>query len=111
MKRPVSGSKRISESLLVPQTQTASLRRSTWSAYGVSLPRGSHVAIPPGKILRMFLHWCQPEKDGEDTDIDLSVGFYDDAWKHTGVCSYYHLQYENIARSGGDRAPPRSSST
>ncbi len=80
----------------------------TASRSAVTLPRGSRVAIPPGKILRMFLHWCQPEVGGYETDIDLSVGFYDAAWNHVGVCSYYQLQYADrsgrvIASSAGDR--------
>lgn len=80
----------------------------TASRSAVSLPRGAHVAIPTGKILRMFLHWCQPEHGGEETDIDLSVAFYDAAWRHVGVCSYYEMTYktktgEVIAQSGGDR--------
>jgi hypothetical protein len=41
VKVSLAGSKRSNVSLLVPQIQTASVRRSTWSAYGVSLPRGS----------------------------------------------------------------------
>ena len=43
-------------------------------------------------MVRMFLHWCQPER-GSRTDIDLSVGFYDAAWRYVGVCSYYQLAY------------------
>lgn len=73
----------------------------------VALPRGSVVPVPRDKIVRMFLHWCQPEKDQSYTDIDLSVGFYTDTWQEAGVCSYYQLKLlddrkRTIAVSGGD---------
>lgn len=78
----------------------------TASRAAVALPRGSRLPIPDGKTLRLFLHWCQPEVGGRTTDIDLSVGFYDDAWQHVGVCSYYQLQHvvdgRTVARSSGD---------
>lgn len=79
----------------------------TASRSAVSLPRGSRVALPEGKALRLFLHWCQPENSTYDTDLDLSIGFYDDAWTHTGVCSYYQLTLAGksgkiVAVSGGD---------
>lgn len=74
----------------------------------VALPRGSIVPVPREKIVRLFLHWCEPEKGRHDTDIDLSVGFYTDTWQQWGVCAYYHLKLEDpqgqtIATSGGDR--------
>jgi len=79
----------------------------TASAAAVSLPRGSRIPVPAGKIVRLFLHWCQPEKRGRSTDLDLSVGFYDQAWNPVGVCSYYQLQATGaggatIAKSAGD---------
>jgi hypothetical protein len=78
----------------------------TASRSAVTLPRGSRVPVAEGKALRLFLHWCQPEKNGYETDLDLSVGFYDDAWNHTGVCSYYQLLMPGkdgiIAQSSGD---------
>lgn len=79
----------------------------TASRSAVSLPRGSRLAIPAGKVARLFLHWCEPESGGEATDLDLSVAFYDAQWKHTGVCSYYALKLagakgEEIALSAGD---------
>jgi len=66
------------------------------------------VPVPRDKMIRMFLHWCQPEKGGETTDIDLSVGFYHSDWSEAGVCSYYSLKLPDshgvtIAQSGGDR--------
>lgn len=73
----------------------------------VALPRGSRLAIPPGAVVRLFLHWCEPASGGRPTDLDLSVAFYDDAWAHVGVCSFYALrlddaQGEPIATSSGD---------
>jgi hypothetical protein len=78
----------------------------TASRAAVSLPRGSRIAVPPGEVVRLFLHWCEPE-GGEATDIDLSVGFYDESWQYVGVCSYYELTFEPggggpIAVSSGD---------
>ena len=77
------------------------------SASAVSLPRGSSIPVPSGKLVRMFLHWCQPRGSGHTTDLDLSVGFYDRSWQQVGVCSYYELECRGrdgslIARSAGD---------
>jgi hypothetical protein len=79
----------------------------TASRSAVSLPRGSTVPVPRHKTVRMFLHWCQPEKGGHATDIDLSVGFYGEDWRELGVCSFYQLKLLDgaggtVATSGGD---------
>ncbi|MFO0757538.1 MAG: MXAN_6230/SCO0854 family RING domain-containing protein [Byssovorax sp.] len=79
----------------------------TASRSAVMLPRGSRVPIPAGKTLRLFMHWCEPAVGGHETDLDLSVGFYDEAWAYKSVCSYYRLEARGangavIARSGGD---------
>jgi hypothetical protein len=79
----------------------------TASRSAVSLPRGSRVAVPPGKLVRLFLHWCQPALTTNPTDLDLSVAFYDAEWKYVEVCSYYQLQAISkqggvMARSAGD---------
>jgi hypothetical protein len=79
----------------------------TASASAVALPRGSRITVPGGKHVRLFLHWCQPEKDGRETDLDLSVGFYSEHWAPVGVCSYYQLRAESVdgrtlATSAGD---------
>jgi hypothetical protein len=83
----------------------APFNERTASPAAVNLPRGSTVFVPPGKVLRMFLHWCEPQQ-GMTTDIDLSIGFYNAAWEHVGVCSYYQLEFridhEKIATSSGD---------
>lgn len=87
----------------------------TASRAAVALPRGSSLALPdeaelPGQLLRMFLHWCQPDsKSHEDatTDLDLSVAFFGASWEYVGVCSYYGLRFKDgknsdIALSSGD---------
>ncbi|NHZ35104.1 MXAN_6230/SCO0854 family RING domain-containing protein [Massilia rubra] len=78
----------------------------TASRSAIGLPRGSVVAVPTAKKARLFLHWCEP-KNGDRTDLDLSVAFYDDEWRHVGVCSYYQLTCTGpdgsvIATSAGD---------
>lgn len=80
---------------------TVPFNERTSSAAAVALPRGSRVPVPPGKLVRLFLHWCQPERGGSTTDLDLSVAFYDEAWRYVGVCSYYQLN-AGFARSAGD---------
>jgi hypothetical protein len=85
----------------------APFNERTASPAAVSLPRGSRVAVPEGRTVRLFLHWCQPETGGRRTDLDLSVGFYDSAWNYVGVCSYYQLEMSvgpgaPIAVSAGD---------
>lgn len=78
----------------------------TSSASSVPLPRGSTVEIEPGKLMRLFLHWCQPET-GFNTDLDLSVAFYHEDWRFAGRCAYYELRLDhpsagNVALSAGD---------
>jgi hypothetical protein len=78
----------------------------TASSSAVSLPRGSRVPVSAGKLTRLFLHWCQPKKGGQASDLDLSVAFYDQQWHYLGVCSYYALncilEGEVVAKSAGD---------
>lgn len=75
----------------------------TASASAVQLSRGSRIALPEGPVLRLFLHWCEPEKHGHETDLDLSVAFYDADWNYVGVCSYYELDFRHgTAKSAGD---------
>ncbi len=78
----------------------------TSSASSVPLPRGSTVEVEPGKLMRLFLHWCQPEA-GWNTDLDLSVAFYREDWRFAGQCAYYELRLDhpsagNVALSAGD---------
>jgi hypothetical protein len=79
----------------------------TASRAAISLPRGSSVRLPAGKLVRLFMHWCEPEVGGRATDLDLSVAFFDADWRYVGVCSYYQLRYPEkgeaaIATSAGD---------
>jgi len=79
----------------------------TASSSAICLPRGTRMPVPSGKWLRLFLHWCQPEKRNYPSDLDLSVAFYDEKWNYVGVCSYYQLQFKSpsgaqIAQSAGD---------
>jgi hypothetical protein len=73
----------------------------------VQLSRGSHIGLPGKKQLRFFIHWCEPQHAAGSTDIDLSVGFYNDSWQPVGVCSYYELTAKGadgaaLAKSSGD---------
>lgn len=80
----------------------------TASRAAVALTRGSVVAVPRDKLVRMFLHWCEPEKSAHSTDIDLSVGFFDPGWRALGFCSFFQLKLLDarggtVAVSGGDQ--------
>ncbi|MFE2270840.1 MXAN_6230/SCO0854 family RING domain-containing protein [Streptomyces lavendulae] len=57
----------------------------------VAVPRGSVQRLPEGEVLRLFLHWTEPE--GNRTDLDLSVAFFDADWKFTGLCDYTALRH------------------
>lgn len=79
----------------------------TASRSAVQLPRGSALALPAGKSLRLFLHWCEPQSGARTTDIDLSIGFFDAAWRLGATCSYYELTAHDdagriLAKSSGD---------
>jgi hypothetical protein len=85
----------------------APFNERTASPAAVALPRGSQLAVPPKKLVRLFIHWCEPETKGYTTDVDLSVGFYAADWSYRGVCSYYEQSFHSggggvIARSSGD---------
>ena len=77
------------------------------------LPIGAFLRIPgvDEGTVRLFLHWC--EKEGaEDSDLDLSVGFFNEAWELLDECAYYQLA-GNYAKHSGDfqEAPwPRGAS-
>lgn len=90
------------ERLIVPFSERSAARAA------VVLPRGSRITIPAGKLLRLFMHWCEPETGGHRTDLDLSIGFYNDQWAYAGVCAYYTLKLTGksgavLASSSGDR--------
>lgn len=73
----------------------------TASPAAVSLPRGSRVAVPEGKVARLFLHWCEPEKGGMTTDLDLSVGFYDAQWGYQGASTSPPAPWRSSSSSWG----------
>lgn len=78
----------------------------TASPAAIQLPRGSTIDVAPDKTIRLFLHWCEPEMVHFNTDLDLSIGFYDAQWNHVGTCSYYQRvlqgEFGRIAVSSGD---------
>ncbi|MBL9107077.1 MAG: hypothetical protein JNL82_39625 [Myxococcales bacterium] len=72
----------------------------------VALPRGSHLPVPHGEHLRLFVHWMEAD---ERVDLDLSAAFFDDKWKFVGQCDFTNLSYEgDCAVHSGDltSAPP-----
>ncbi|MGW7286290.1 MXAN_6230/SCO0854 family RING domain-containing protein [Streptomyces sp. NPDC054847] len=74
----------------------------------VTLPRGSELAVPDGRTLRLFLHWTESATSGR-TDLDLSVAMFDADWQQVGVCDYTNLRYaRDAAVHSGDLqdAPP-----
>lgn len=67
----------------------------------VSVPRGSAQPLPPGEVLRLFLHWTEPP--GTRVDLDLSVVLYDANWTYKGMCDYTRLVYgQRAAVHSGD---------
>ncbi|HEY4177311.1 MAG TPA: MXAN_6230/SCO0854 family RING domain-containing protein [Kofleriaceae bacterium] len=67
----------------------APLAERSASPAKIAWPRGSETTIPPGEKLRLFLHWEQPAN--RDVDLDLSVAFYDENWRHVETCDFTHL--------------------
>ncbi|QWP75143.1 TerD family protein [Lysobacter sp. K5869] len=54
-----------------------------------TLTRGSRVALPDSRYIRLFLWW----KNGRDrTDIDLSAAFFDRDFRFIDTISYYNLR-------------------
>ncbi|MFF5443849.1 MXAN_6230/SCO0854 family RING domain-containing protein [Streptomyces sp. NPDC012888] len=66
----------------------------------VAVPRGSMQSLPSGEVVRLFLHWREPE--GRRTDLDLSVAFFDADWRFTGLCDYTSLTHGRGAVHSGD---------
>ncbi|MEV7596797.1 MXAN_6230/SCO0854 family RING domain-containing protein [Kitasatospora sp. NPDC089797] len=69
--------------LVVPFAERASARTL------VAVPRGSVQRLPDGQHLRLFVHWMQ--RPQQRVDLDLSVAFYDEEWRFTGLCDYTRL--------------------
>ncbi|MGW0858758.1 MXAN_6230/SCO0854 family RING domain-containing protein, partial [Streptomyces sp. NPDC002690] len=67
----------------------------------VTLPRGSELAVPGGRTVRLFLHWTESETSGR-TDLDLATAMFDAAWNHVGTCDYTRLRYAGGAVHSGD---------
>ncbi len=67
----------------------------------VSVERGSTQPLPEGEVLRLFLHWTQPEK--VRVDLDLSVALYHKDWTFAGLSDYTHLVHgKRAAVHSGD---------
>ncbi|MFI1660634.1 MXAN_6230/SCO0854 family RING domain-containing protein [Streptomyces sp. NPDC020472] len=57
----------------------------------VTVARGSTQPLPRGEVLRMFLHWTQPDRTR--VDLDLSVALFHEDWSFAGLCDYTHLVF------------------
>jgi hypothetical protein len=91
--------------LVAPFTQRVAARAL------VTVPRGSRLALPQSKRLRLFLHWMQ---SSERVDLDLSVAIFDAEWNHIGTCDYTSLRWrQKAAVHSGDKtnAPPPKGAT
>lgn len=87
---------------------TAPFTERTASRALVTLPRGSELAVPDGRTLRLFLHWTESADSGV-TDLDLSTAMFDADWQHVGVCDYTRMRFGTTAAvHSGDlqNAPP-----
>lgn len=62
----------------------------------VTLPRGSELALPDGRTIRLFLHWMESDTSGI-TDLDLSTAMFDADWTHIGTCDYTQLRFARDA--------------
>ncbi|MEU4330716.1 MXAN_6230/SCO0854 family RING domain-containing protein [Nonomuraea dietziae] len=56
----------------------------------VRLARGSLQPLPREQLIRLFLHWAEPE--GTVVDLDLSVALFDTDWRFVGLCDYTCLR-------------------
>jgi hypothetical protein len=72
-----------------------------------TLPRGARVPIPTNDVLRLFLHWTDPDASTR-VDLDMSVLFLDSNWQYAGHCDYTSLRFRDGAVHSGDltSAPP-----
>ncbi|WP_433006089.1 MXAN_6230/SCO0854 family RING domain-containing protein [Kribbella sp. CA-294648] len=59
------------------------------------MTRGSAQPIPEDDLLRLFLHWVEP--DGQRVDLDLSVAVFDEEWAFVGLCDYTRLRFDQDA--------------
>lgn len=87
---------------------TAPTTERTASQSLVALPRGSNLIIPPGRIVRLFLHWMEKVKS-DSADLDLSAAFFGESWDFLGMCDFTDLRRgDTAAVHSGDltSAPP-----
>lgn len=64
----------------------------------VTLPRGSELALPGDRHLRLFCHWVQPAD--QRVDLDLSLALFDEQWEHVDTCDYTRLRTAGATHSG-----------
>jgi hypothetical protein len=85
----------------------APTRARTVAPSSRTLPRGARVPIPTSDVLRLFLHWTDPDASTR-VDLDLSVLFLDANWQYVGHCDYTALRFRDGAVHSGDltSAPP-----
>ncbi|GAA3595152.1 MXAN_6230/SCO0854 family RING domain-containing protein [Kribbella ginsengisoli] len=70
------------------------------------MTRGSSQPIPEDDLLRLFLHWVEPE--GRRVDLDLSVAVFDEDWAFVGLCDYtrYRFDQDALVHSGDLTSAP-----
>ncbi|MDG4825495.1 hypothetical protein O7635_26915 [Asanoa sp. WMMD1127] len=73
----------------------APMRERAASAQLAGWPRGGVRPLPPGQVLRLFLHWTEPA--GTRVDLDLSCAFFDRDWRRLGQCDYEQLRFRGDA--------------
>ncbi|SDT00463.1 MXAN_6230/SCO0854 family RING domain-containing protein [Actinoplanes derwentensis] len=73
----------------------APVRERAGSAQLAGWPRGSMRELPTAGVLRLFLHWEEPEKIR--VDLDLSCAFFGAEWQRAGWCDYTNLRFAGDA--------------
>ncbi|GAA2686879.1 hypothetical protein Apa02nite_099730 [Actinoplanes palleronii] len=73
----------------------APVRERAGSAQLAGWPRGSVRTLPSAGILRLFLHWEEPEKTR--VDLDLSCAFFGADWRRAGYCDFSRLRFAGDA--------------
>ncbi|WP_051367126.1 MXAN_6230/SCO0854 family RING domain-containing protein [Hamadaea tsunoensis] len=85
----------------------APMRERASSQQLAGWPRGSVRTLADLDVLRLFLHWTDTAT--ARVDLDLSCGFYDEAWNPVGHCDFTNLRFAtDAAIHSGDltSAPP-----
>lgn len=70
------------------------------SAALVEMPRGSALPLPDAQVVRLFLHWVEP--DYKRVDLDLSAIFLDANGTQIGYCDYTNMRWKDAATHSGD---------